>query len=60
MLTIGSGGRHAGETASRTGVCGLSRAIRQLKLATQGPLQLDYIVSDCRGSSFLPSLHVAD
>ncbi|KAI5304521.1 hypothetical protein KEM56_006413 [Ascosphaera pollenicola] len=53
------GGQHRGETAERTGVCGLSRAVRQLNLATQDSLQLDYITSSL-GSltpAFLQSMY---
>jgi len=43
---LDSGGSHTGAQLS-TGLCGLSKAIRDLGLSTEGALNIDFLVWDC-------------
>ena len=57
------GGTHAGEGDSwrRTGYCGLGRAVGELRLATNGPLHIDFVTSSVGSLNidFLANLYVA-
>lgn len=55
------GGAHTGEAWRRTGYCGLGRAVRQLGLATEQQLQVDFITSSIGAINidFLNMLYLA-
>jgi hypothetical protein len=43
-LTCSSGGSHFGDSLTRTGHCGLGRAVKSLGLKTQDPINVDFVV----------------
>jgi len=55
------GGAHTGEAWRRSGYCGLGRAVRQLGLATEQQLQMDFITSSIGAIDidFLSMLYLA-
>lgn len=50
-LTYASGGSHFGDSLTRTGHCGLGRAVSSLGLKTHGPINIDFVV--CTQINFL-------
>lgn len=59
--TIGGANTSDGPSWRRTGYCGLGRAISQLGLATEDPLNIDYITSSVGSlnTAFLTTLYLA-
>lgn len=55
------GGAHAGESARRTGYCGLGRAVKELGLATEQSLHIDFVTSSVGSlnDDFLTMLYLA-
>ena len=55
------GGAHSGESSQRTGYCGLGRAVRKLGLATDKPLDIDFVTSSVGSLSdeFLAIMYLA-
>ncbi|CAD6568535.1 MAG: hypothetical protein ASARMPRED_001852 [Alectoria sarmentosa] len=55
------GGAHFGELQQRTGYCGLGRAVKELGLATDKPLQIDFVTSSVGSlnDDFLSMIYLA-
>lgn len=55
------GGVHPGESWRRTGYCGLGRAVKELGLATEKPLHIDFVTSSVGSlnDNFLTMLYLA-
>ena len=55
------GGAHSGESWRRTGYCGLGRAVKQLGLATDKPLHIDFVTSSVGSlnDDFLTMIYLA-
>lgn len=55
------GGAHTGESAQRTGYCGLGRAVKELGLATDNALHIDFVTSSVGSlnDDFLAMLYLA-
>lgn len=55
------GGTHSGESWRRTGYCGLGRALKELGLATDKPLHIDFVTSSVGSlnDNFLTMLYLA-
>lgn len=46
LTFLASGGSHAGESWRRTGYCGLGAAVQALGLQHNGPVEIDFVVSN--------------
>ena len=55
------GGVHSGESGKRTGYCGLGRAVKELSLATDKPVHIDFVTSSVGSlnDDFLAMLYLA-
>lgn len=55
------GGAHSGESWRRTGYCGLGRAVKELNLATDKPIHIDFVTSSVGSlnDDFLAMLYLA-
>ena len=55
------GGTHYGDSAKRTGYCGLGRAVKELGLTTDRPLHIDFVTSSVGSlnDDFLTMLYLA-
>lgn len=55
------GGTHSGQAWKTTGLCGLGRTIAELGLATEGPIQMDYVTSSMGSlnNEFMSSMYLA-
>lgn len=55
------GGAHSGKLQQRTGYCGLGRAVKELGLATDQPLQIDFVTSSVGSlnDDFLSMIYLA-